>query len=59
MLGWALVFFMISIVAGLFGFTGAALGAAAIAKALFLISVLLFLGFLVAGLAAGKAIVKS
>jgi uncharacterized membrane protein YtjA (UPF0391 family) len=37
MLKWALFFAVISLVAGIFGFTGIALGAAAIAKVLFFI----------------------
>ena len=35
MLKWALIFFLISLVAGFFGFTGVAAGAAGIAKVLF------------------------
>lgn len=50
MLKWALIFFIISIVAGLMGFTGVAVGAAEIAKVLFFICIALFLIFLVAGL---------
>lgn len=49
MLKWALVFFVISLIAGLFGFTGIASGAAAIAKILFYIAIALFLLFLVLG----------
>lgn len=47
---WALIFFIISIVAGLFGFTGIAVGAAEIAKVLFFICIVLFFIFLVVGL---------
>lgn len=36
MVGWALTFFVIAIVAALFGFGGIAVGAAAIAKFLFI-----------------------
>ena len=50
MLRWALVFFVVSIVAGLLGFTGIASGAAAIAKVLFIISLVLFVVLLLGGL---------
>ncbi len=52
MLKWALLFFLISLVAGVLGFTGIASGAAAIAKTLFFVAVVLFLVFLVIGLTA-------
>lgn len=52
MLKWALFFFLISLAAGLFGFTGIASGAAAIAKLLFFVAIALFLVFLVIGLSA-------
>lgn len=56
MLKWALIFFIISLMAGVFGFTGIASGAAAMAKILFYIAVALFLLFLVLGLIALKAV---
>jgi uncharacterized membrane protein YtjA (UPF0391 family) len=56
MLRWALIFFVISIVAGVFGFTGVAAGSAAIAKTLFFIAVALFVVFLIAGVTVGRAI---
>ena len=56
MLKWALIFFITSLVAGVFGFTGIATGAAAIAKILFYIAIALFLLFLVLGLIALKAV---
>jgi uncharacterized membrane protein YtjA (UPF0391 family) len=56
MLKWALIFFLISLVAGVFGFTGIAAGAAAIAKVLFFIFVVLFVVFLVLGLTIAKTI---
>ena len=40
MLKWALIFAVISLVAGLFGFTGMAAGAAGIAKVLFVLFLL-------------------
>lgn len=56
MLKWALIFFIISIIAGLFGFTGIAAGSAAIAKILFWIAVVLFVLFLVLGLTIYKSV---
>ena len=56
MLKWALIFFIVSLVAALFGFTGIATGAAAIAKFLFFIAIALFVVFLVLGLLAVKAV---
>tara|TARA_Y100000815_G_scaffold269435_2_gene292169 strand:- start:556 stop:792 length:237 start_codon:yes stop_codon:yes gene_type:complete len=50
MLGWALAFFIIAIIAAIFGFGGIAAGAAAIAKILFFVFVVLFLLSLIAGL---------
>lgn len=58
MLRWALIFAIISIIAGVFGFTGIAAGSAAIAKVLFGIALALFLIFLVAALAVGNAVSK-
>ena len=56
MLKWALFFFIIALVAGAFGFTGIAAGAATIARVLFGIFLVIFLVFLVIGLAAGQAL---
>ena len=56
MLKWALIFFVISILAGIFGFTGIAAGTAAIAKVLFFIAVLLFVIFLILGLTVFKSV---
>jgi uncharacterized membrane protein YtjA (UPF0391 family) len=56
MLKWALIFFIVAIIAALFGFGGIAAGAATIAKWLFFIAIAIFLVFLVMGLMAGKAI---
>jgi uncharacterized membrane protein YtjA (UPF0391 family) len=58
MLRWALIFFIIAIVAALFGFTGIAAGAATIAKVLFFVAVAIFLIFLVLGLMAGRALTR-
>ncbi len=48
MLNWAVAFFLVALVAGLFGFTGIAMGAAALGKVLFFIFLVLFLISLVA-----------
>ena len=56
MLKWALVFLLISLVAGVFGFTGIAAGAAVIAKILFFLALFLFVLFLVLGLTIFKSI---
>ena len=56
MLKWALIFLVISIIAGALGFTGIASGAASIAKILFFIAIAIFVIFLVLGLVAGEAI---
>jgi uncharacterized membrane protein YtjA (UPF0391 family) len=50
MLYWAVVFFIISIVAALFGFTGISAAAAGIAKIFFFIFLVVFLVFLIAGI---------
>src|SRR5690242_6774885 len=42
MLGWALVFLVVALIAGLFGFTGLAVASAGIAQILFYIFVVLF-----------------
>ncbi len=51
MLGWALAFFLIAIVAAIFGFGNIAAGAATIAQVLFFIFLVLFLVSLIMGLA--------
>src|ERR1700730_3901886 len=56
MLKWALFFFIISIIAALFGFTGIAAATAGIAKILFFIFLVICVIFLVLGLMAGRAI---
>ncbi|MGE0038177.1 MAG: DUF1328 domain-containing protein [Xanthobacteraceae bacterium] len=56
MLKWALVFFLVSVVAGIFGFTNIAAGAATIAKWLFFIAIAIFAVFLVLGLLAGEGL---
>jgi uncharacterized membrane protein YtjA (UPF0391 family) len=49
MLKWALVFFIISLVAGLLAFAGMVAGAGAIVEIVFFIFVVLFVAFLVLG----------
>jgi uncharacterized membrane protein YtjA (UPF0391 family) len=56
MLKWALIFFVISLIAGALGFSGISAGAAQIAKILFFIFLIIFVIFLVLGLMAGQAI---
>jgi len=43
MLRWALMFFLVSLVAAVFGFTGIAVAAAGVARILFFFFVVLFL----------------
>jgi uncharacterized membrane protein YtjA (UPF0391 family) len=56
MIKWAIIFFLISVVAGFFGFTGVASGARTIAKVLFFIAVTVFLIVLVFGVMLGKLV---
>lgn len=49
MLKWSLAFFVIAIIAAIFGFTGIASGAAAVAKTLFFIFIALWLLLLILG----------
>lgn len=54
MLKWAVVFLIIAIVAGIFGFTGVEQASASIAKVLFGIFLVLFIGALALGLFLGS-----
>lgn len=56
MLKLAIIFFIISVIAGFFGFTGVASGARRIAKILFFIALAIFLIILVFGVLLGMAI---
>jgi uncharacterized membrane protein YtjA (UPF0391 family) len=56
MLKWALIFFVVSLIAGALGFTNIASGAAGIAKILFFIAVTIFVIFLVLAILAGEAL---
>jgi uncharacterized membrane protein YtjA (UPF0391 family) len=54
MLHYAVVFFIVAVIAALFGFTGIAAGAVEIAKILFFIFILLFVVSLFMGLVRRK-----
>lgn len=56
MLGWAVTFFIIAIIAAVFGFTGIAVAAAGIAEILFYVFLALFVIALVAGLLRGRSV---
>ena len=58
MLRWALIFFIIALIAGLLGFTGIAGASIAIAKILFFIAISIFVILLIAGLMVGRTITK-
>ena len=50
MLRWAAIFFVIAIIAAVFGFTGIAAGGAEIAKVLFFVFLLVFVITLIMGM---------
>ncbi len=54
MLRWAVVFFVLAIVAGVLGFGGIAVATAEIAKLLFFVFLIVFAVSLITGLAAGR-----
>ena len=56
MLKWALIFALISIVAGVFGFTNIAVGTRTIARVLFVLGLIGLLIFVVLALMAGSVI---
>lgn len=56
MLKLAIIFFIISVVAGLFGFTNIASGASRIAKVLFFIALTIFLIVLIFGVILGTLV---
>jgi uncharacterized membrane protein YtjA (UPF0391 family) len=56
MLKWALIFLVISLVAGALGFTGVARGAGTIAKVLFGVFLAIFVILLILALLAGEAL---
>lgn len=57
MIKYALIFAIIALIAGIFGFTGVAVASAGIAKVLFFIAITIFVILLLAGLFIGKKIV--
>ncbi len=56
MLRLALFFFVVSVVAALFGFTGISVATAGIAKLLFFLCIVIFLALLIGGLVLGSAL---
>lgn len=56
MLKWAIIFFIISLVSGYFGFTGVASGSRKIAKVLFAIALVIFLIVLIFGVLLGTLV---
>jgi uncharacterized membrane protein YtjA (UPF0391 family) len=56
MLKWALIFFIISVIAGYFGFTGVASTTRTLAKVLFFIALVVFLIVLVFGVMLGMLV---
>lgn len=58
MIKWALIFAVISIVAGFFGYSGVAADSAAIAKVLFFIALVIFVVLLIAGIVVGRKVVR-
>jgi uncharacterized membrane protein YtjA (UPF0391 family) len=56
MLKWAIIFFIISLVAGYFGFSGVASKSRGIAKVLFAIALVIFLIVLVFGVMLGMLV---
>ncbi|TPW00225.1 MAG: hypothetical protein USCAAHI_00330 [Beijerinckiaceae bacterium] len=56
MLRWALIFFLISIVTGFFGFTRTSAASTGVARALFFIFLVVFLVFLTLSVLGGKLI---
>jgi uncharacterized membrane protein YtjA (UPF0391 family) len=58
MLKWAVIFLIIAIIAGIFGFTDVQAASATIAQWLFGIFLVLFIGALVIGLAIGSKLMS-
>ena len=54
MLSWALTFFVLALIAALFGFGGIAAGAASIGKVLFFLFLVLFAVSLIGNLSRGR-----
>jgi uncharacterized membrane protein YtjA (UPF0391 family) len=56
MIKWAIIFFVISVIAGFFGFTGVAGAARTVAKVLFFIALAIFLVVLIFGVMLGMLV---
>jgi uncharacterized membrane protein YtjA (UPF0391 family) len=56
MLKWAIIFFIISLIAGFFGFTNIASGTRTVAKVLFFIALAIFLIILIFGVMLGMLV---
>ena len=56
MLKWAIIFFVVSVIAGYFGFTGVASTTRTLAKVLFFIALAIFLIVLVFGVMLGMLV---
>lgn len=56
MLKWAILFFLVSVVAGYFGFTGVASTTRTIAKVLFILAIAIFLIVVVFGIWLGTLV---
>ena len=56
MIKWAIIFFVISVIAGFFGFTNVATGAKTISKWLFFIALTIFLFVLIFGVMLGMLV---
>jgi uncharacterized membrane protein YtjA (UPF0391 family) len=54
MLGWSLAFFIVAVIAAVFGFGGIATGAADIARVCFFFFIVVFLATLIYGLVTGR-----
>jgi len=58
MIKWAIIFAVISVVAGIFGFSGIAADSAAVARILFYLALVIFVVLLVLGLVVGRKLSK-
>jgi uncharacterized membrane protein YtjA (UPF0391 family) len=56
MLRLALFFFVVSLIAAVFGFTGISAATADVARILFVVAIVIFLALLIAGLMAGSTL---
>lgn len=58
LLKWALIFFVVALIAAAFGFTGIAAGAESIAKILFYLFLGIFIVLLIAGIIVGRKVLS-